>query len=307
MAPFPILARLPPGFRVLRGDGGVLALREDLASALLDAGFGPEGGERLVPSKLHGRSPLYELTAAGRRLVVRRFTHGGLLRFLTGSRFADPERPFREIVLAEALGARGVPTATCVAARARRRGPFWRLDLVSERIEGVLDGGEILERLRSGRPSEALRRALLATTGRLVGAMHAAGFLHADLQPKNLLVEDSFGGPEDREAAARRPRTWLLDLDRSELRESLTDAERGANLARLARSVAWAAAERGPALRRSELLRFLDAYERARGGGREERRRDAREVLRRLRAGRLRHRLGRWLERLVGPVAAAGD
>ena len=90
--------------------GGVLALHTDVARELHAAGYGPEHDGDLRQSDLEGRRPLYFLGGAEANLVLRRFSHGGLLRWLTGARYLDPERPFRELMLVDSLLRAGVRT-----------------------------------------------------------------------------------------------------------------------------------------------------------------------------------------------------
>lgn len=276
------LRELPPEFVVRRGGRGVLAVRADLEAALAAEGLTPDGGGGR-PSELAGRGPLRELEAAGRRFVLRPFRHGGLLRWLTRERFADPARPFRELCLAHALAAAGIATPAVVGARAVRAGALgWRLALVSERVPAARDLGLALEQAREGGLARAERSRLARAAGELVGRLHALGLWHADLQPRNLL--------EGGEPA----RLWVIDLEGSVL-GPLDDARRRANLRRL-----WRAARRREArgrsfLARGDWARFLRAYGAACGRSwRDEARALAGE------APGLGHRLGWWLEERWG-------
>ncbi|MCZ6597815.1 MAG: hypothetical protein O7B99_09275 [Planctomycetota bacterium] len=250
-----ILDELPPGYCVEAARRGVMAVHADYVDALRSVSFGPEGGETLVESELAGRAPLYELTAGDERLLVRRFHHGGLLRWATGKRFADPERPFRELVVSAALAEAGVRTPLVVGARSRRA-PIggWYLELVTRRVDDVLDLGLWLHRLQSIGITAPARGRVLHAVGELVGRLHAVGLLHADLQPKNVLLGADF-------AHASEPSLWIIDLDRSTLRERLSTAQRRANLRRLFR----AAARRAPFLTGSDHRRFLAGYGRGLG------------------------------------------
>lgn len=255
MAPLAILEELPAGYVVDRGEVGVLAVTEDLHAAFRAAGFGPDGGERVPPSDLIGRRRLRQLDVGGRRYVVRPFRHGGLLAGLTGARYVDPARPFRELVLADRLIGLGLPTPRVVAARARRAdGLGWYLDVVTERIEEALDLGQLLAAVGRGEVERGRLAPVLRTAGRLVRSLHDAGLRHADLNARNLLVERAAlrGAP---------PSTWVLDLDRSELGPPLDEGERRASLRRLYRS---AERLRGPdggaVLTRADAARFLLAY-----------------------------------------------
>lgn len=249
------LDALGPSFRVERRRRALWAVRRDVEATLQRAGFGPESDGTLRASDLTGRKPLLEIGAGAERFVVRRFTHGGLWRFATGRRFRDPMRPFREIVLARHLEASGVKTVEIVAARARRVGVFgWELDLVSRRVEGTLDLGDLLGRARRGELGHAVIAVCAAALGLLVQRMHACGFLHADLTPNNVLVNATVLDGAD-------PTLVVLDLDRARTLETLDDRERRANLQRLYRFVARREERDGRALSRTDYARFFKGYD----------------------------------------------
>lgn len=286
MRPLAILGALPPRFRVELGREGALAVSDAWSDAFRAAGYGPDGGETLTASDLAGRKPLFELEAGGRRFVVRRFSHGGLLRWLTGERFLDPERPFRELRLASELSERGIPTAEVVAARARKApiGGYY-LEVVTARVEDSIDLGRALDL----DPTGPARRAVFLAAGRFVRSLHDAGLVHADLNPRNLLVSrDALEGEP--------PRFWVLDLDRSRLGPPATVGERRANLRRLYRHVARRASEGAVRVGRSELERFLVGYE----PDRAERRAHARAIRRDHQTRRVVHAAGWALERRFG-------
>ena len=134
-------------------------------------GFGPESDGRLEDSGLSGRHPMKQLDADGERFLVRSFHHGGLLRPVTGARFLDPERPFRELCLSHELNKAGLRTPQVVAARARiARGVGWYLDLVTRRVEGSLDVGRLLGSVQLMHPPATLPTGEVAVVGRLGGS-----------------------------------------------------------------------------------------------------------------------------------------
>jgi tRNA A-37 threonylcarbamoyl transferase component Bud32 len=290
-----VLAALPAGYEVARGRRGWLACETSARRVLATAGFGPDGGEELPQSDLAGRAPLGAIQAGAERWIVRRFQHGGLFRVLGERLFLAPARPFRELLLAEALRARGLPTPRIVAARAVRCAPFgWGLCLVSARVESAVDGAEILARLRRGELTCSERRRFLESGGELVGRLHAACFWHADLTPKNLLF------------AVDLATAWVLDLDRGRFDEAGAARARRDNLRRLYRAVRRREARGPEALARGDYRRFLAGYARGLGGAADWRA-DWRAIVRRDRLASPLHRLGWWLEeRLMEPRLGSG-
>ncbi len=245
----------PRGYRVLADDSGRIAIADWAAAELARAGFTLESDGDLRASDVAGRKALAE-TLDG-RILVRKFTHGGLLRFLTGRRFRDPNRPFVELALSIWLTDRGIDTPPIAAARARKAAWFGHdLALATRRIEGARDLESMLVDVRRGRAQRAILRPALRPAlrafGALIARLHANGFVHADLTPKNVLVEQRAGAA---------PRLWLIDLDRSRIEPRLPDVVRRANLGRLWRFVDRREQRDGRAITRADVARFLCAYE----------------------------------------------
>ena len=305
MISWPPLKELPAGYELLEGTIGVLAVAQAVRGELLAAGFGPDGGEVLEASDLSGRTRLDRLPLAnGGQAVVRRFTHGGLARVVTGERYADPQRPFWELVLASRLAAAGVDTVEVLAARAIRRKPFgWQLAVVTRRLEHVVDLAVLLEAWRAGAGTPATRRAVVRAVGRAIGRLHAVGFVHADLHPRNLLLaEDAL------ETGATR--VHVIDLDRSRFVPDLPDRTRRRNLARFVRAVEKREQRGASFLTRGDALRFLLAYGDELGGWGTDREAWKTEwrCLRSI-GGSTRwvHALGWGLERMLGKGPAGRD
>ncbi len=294
MHSLPILSELPPGYFVEESPRGILALDIDAAPALHRAGFGPEHDGSLRESDLVGRRPLKELAVGDERFVVRRYSHGGLLRWITGSRFLDPGRPFRELILAHALRRGGLRTAPVAAARARMvRAGGWHLDLITRRVEDSLDLGRVLEAVRRG---EVERRALgriLPAVGIMVRQLHRHGVLHGDLTPRNVLVSQrTLGGADE-------PELWIIDLDGSVWNQVLGKGERRANLRRLYRHTVRASLGKTSLLRRTDCLRFLKSYDQGEGNWKA----DWRAIARAHGLRSVFHAMGWVLERLFGRLS----
>ena len=275
---------LPLGYAWRGASEGWLAVWEERADELARAGYSVATDAPTTTTNLTGRGSMGELSLPGGPLLVRRFQHGGLLRGLTGGRYLRSQRPFLELLLSEELRAAGFLTPRIVAARARRLTGFgWELELLTERVAGARDLGFALAEARAGRLGSGERRALCAGAGELVARLHGVGFLHADLQPANILAEAWSGSHVP-------VRMWVLDLDLSRWAHPLSERERWANLGRLWRNVERRERSLGAALSRADKARFLRAYDAVRWrelGASLESRRGRRALL---------HQLGHWLD-----------
>lgn len=246
---------LPPGYEVVRSSSALLALHRAAEASLRSAGFGPETDGTLAESSLSGRRPLLEIAVGGDQFLVRRFSHGGLLRFFTRARFLDPMRPFRELVLAHALGSHGIATPEVVAARAQAlRGGGFHLDLVTRRVPDTLDLGFVFSMARVGDVRTRDLRRLVVALGDLVRRLHGSGFLHADLTLNNVLANTAA-------LAGGAPKLWIIDLDRAQALATLTDVARRRNLGRLFRFVERRDRRAGRALSRTDFARFFRGYD----------------------------------------------
>ncbi|QDV08632.1 3-deoxy-D-manno-octulosonic acid kinase [Planctomycetes bacterium Poly30] len=269
---------------------------------LAEAGFTADGkrsAEALADAEESGREPLGLLEVGGVTCLARRFTHGGLARALTGARFRDPARPFEELVLSERLRALGIRTPRVIAARAVAVPPVgYELTIVTERMDGVRDLGWMLGDVRRGGTSHRTLQQALESAGRLIADLHRVGFLHADLQPANLLIES---------ANPAAPAT-AIDLDRSSFVkagdgrggegavEPLPESLVHKNLGRLWRHVARREAEYGATLSRADRVRFLKAY----GVPRDQLAPFSAAIASAAESKGLGHRIGWWIERYLG-------
>jgi Lipopolysaccharide kinase (Kdo/WaaP) family len=237
-----------------------------------------------------GRGVTARFTLAGKAVVGKRALRGGLFGPLLGGLYLGSRRVLDQVRTSERLRSAGVATPEIVAAGSERvLGPLRAHAIVSHELAGARNLLELAE----DAPSPPLRRQLLAACAALVRRMHDAGFLHADLNVGNLVLER--GGAT--------PVLNVVDLDHGRFLNSVSPRRRFRNLARLLRSYEkWIA----PRLRlsgREELL-FLRCY-----AGRD------RALLRRLvrwlswyrsrlglRRILWRHAVPRSKDRLVGPL-----
>ena len=224
-----------------------LYLRREKADALLSAGFeDPEAVVGNVQSDLEpsGRAAVALIPFENGYVAVRKYLHGGLFRFLTGGTFLSRKRPLGELEAVETARDRGVSVPEPFGAAVRRKGPVFCAYLFSRFIDNACD---LAEYLSSAGPKPGERRAAVAAAGRQVRILHDAGIMHGDLHLRNILVR-----------AAEEPDVFIIDFDKSCVKEKLSIAERERNLMRLGRSI-----DKLPDPARvsnTEMARFMSAY-----------------------------------------------
>jgi hypothetical protein len=235
----------PSGFVQRELDGAMLVVRDDVADALVAAGFAdPESARAHADTHYEGRGEPFGVDVPGvGRVFVRPYLHGGLLGRLTGDVHAGDGR-FREelAILRDARGA-GVPVPEPLGIVSRPRGLGTRRGWLLVREEA---GARDLLAFLVGAPSAAERRRVLRTAGEVVRRLHDAGFEHPDLHLKNLLLQSDGG-------------VLILDLDRVRRLPSLARQRRLAGLFRFDRYAEKQAA-RGLPVSRADRLRFFRAY-----------------------------------------------
>jgi tRNA A-37 threonylcarbamoyl transferase component Bud32 len=166
-----------------------------------------------------GRGAAYGVTLGGVAAVVRHARRGGFLGPVLGDRYLGAPRLLREIAWSRRLADAGIPTPTVLAGVWRYAGLVHRADVATERVPGTDLAAALFG---DAPPAGAERAALLRAVGRMVGRLHAAGFVHPDLQLRNVL------------AGARPGEVWLLDVESCRPSAGAADAAR--NVRRFYRS-----------------------------------------------------------------------
>jgi len=193
---------------------------------------------------LHPSLPL----EGGKRMVLRQYSHGGVLRALTGNLYLFGARSFQELALTEEIRSSGIPTVSSLGAIHHRIFfPFYQAYFLSIEVPRAIDLIQFFQETVAMPSSEtlSLKRKTIRSAGLLIRQFHQAGFFHGDLQLKNILVAGD--------------QLLLIDFDRSYRKPALSVQERIKNLLRLNRSVEkWK--RLGVPITRTDRWRFFTAY-----------------------------------------------
>lgn len=223
-----------------------------------------------------GKLSVVRTRLEGAWVVVRRFTHGGILGGILPEITFGRRRILRELQVVNWAREHEVPTPRIVATSLQSWfGPLYRAHVITEEVPGACNMTEFFLRLPSLSDEQAVayKRAAMEAVGKAIASMHAAGILHGDLHLRNVLVRimsdasdrSATSDPSTELGAGRsdRPRVcargYLLDFDRARIVRNITRSQRLANLRRLMRSVWKVQPARNQFALRDAVL-FLRAY-----------------------------------------------
>ncbi len=156
---------------------------------------------------LHPSLPL----EGGKRMVLRQYSHGGVLRALTGNLYLFGARSFQELALTEEIRSSGIPTVSSLGAIHHRIFfPFYQAYFLSIEVPRAIDLIQFFQETVAMPSSEtlSLKRKTIRSAGLLIRQFHQAGFFHGDLQLKNILVAGD--------------QLLLIDFDRSYRKPALS-------------------------------------------------------------------------------------
>ncbi|KIN73331.1 3-deoxy-D-manno-octulosonic acid kinase [Sulfitobacter guttiformis KCTC 32187] len=172
-----------------------------------------------------GRSQAHFFRVADHDMVLRHFHRGGLVGRVNRDLYlrvpAAKSRALREFDLLSEMHAEGLPVPLPVAAQFIPFGPFYRADIITQRIPDARPLQEVL-----------FDRGLSTNLWRQIGAhvrqLHDHCVFHSDLNCRNIMLDT-------------RDRIWFIDFDKCEKRKPGRWAR--ANLDRLHRSLVKTAAQ----------------------------------------------------------------
>jgi 3-deoxy-D-manno-octulosonic acid kinase len=244
---------IPRSYFPIRKDKVFLVLKEEYREDLLEQRIEDMEAflqtHRETSKYLLGRTPHPSVSLKDeKRMVVRQYSHGGLLRIFTRDLYLFGARSIRELALTEKILSRGIPTIQPIGAIHRSvLLLFYKAYLLSLEILGAKDLIQYFQEIgpHPSRERLLLKRRTIRSAGLLVHQFHEAGFFHGDLQLKNILVSGE--------------QLFLIDFDRSYQKDALTADEKKKNLLRLNRSVEkWK--RLGLPITRTDRFRFFRTY-----------------------------------------------
>ena len=166
-----------------------------------------------------GRDSVYFFHFEELQFVLRHFQRGGLIGAINKDRYFRlgdrSSRAYREYCLLGWMSGQGLLVPRPVAARYAPSGLFYRADLITERIPGARPLAEVLQ-------ETAVPPDVWSEIGATVRRMHALAVYHADLNCRNILLDEMM-------------QVWLIDFDKCRRRKAGAWTRR--NLARLNRSL----------------------------------------------------------------------
>jgi predicted Ser/Thr protein kinase len=281
--------QIPTSFSLIRKGRVSILLKEEYKNLLLAQGiddlktFLKKGSQAAHYLKGRTRHPAIPL-GDGERMVLRQYSHGGLLRAITGNLYCFGERSFRELALTEEIRSWGIPTIPTIGAIHHRSFfPFYQAYFLSLEVPLAVDLIQYFNGIKAhpSRENISLKRKTIRSVGLLIRQFHQAGFFHGDLQLRNILVAGD--------------QLLLIDFDRSYRKSTLSARERMKNLLRLNRSAEkWR--RLGLPITRTDRWRFFLTY-----AGDDQKIREAMvKILRGYSLRFLFYRLGWTVEKILG-------
>jgi len=199
----------PAGFELIRLPTGPAwirpAVRKNLSSLWQKQKSNPplrnlarrHPGHRTFP----GRAPVTFFPVSGSPgWVVRPCVHGGTWGQLARDLYCGTGRARKEIHCSSQLQTKKIPTPLILAVLFYPAGLFLRIDMITSFVPESRDLASFL----STRPKSAERARAFASVRHLLQICAQHGFLHGDLNARNILLSGSF---------TKNPQAWLLDVD----------------------------------------------------------------------------------------------
>ena len=185
-------------------NGTVIRFDASLLATMEPGLFDPEWlrSNQFWQGSTQGRSQAHFFHYAGHDMVLRHFHRGGLMGrvnrdlYLRGA--AAQSRALREFDLLHEMHSEGLPVPLPVAAQYVPFGPFYRADIITQRIPNARPLQDVLH-------DTALPAHLWTAIGAHVRNLHDHQVFHSDLNCRNIMID-------------AQDRIWFIDFDKCEKR-----------------------------------------------------------------------------------------
>jgi hypothetical protein len=176
--------QIPASFSLIEKGKVSLLLKEEYKNLLLARGIDDIKTFLKKSSKtahyLKGRTPHPSVPLEdGKSMVLRQYSHGGLLRAITGNLYFSGARSFRELALTEEIRSCGVPTISCIGAIHHFIFfPFYQAYFLSVEIPRAVDLTQYFNEIKAHPSCESIssKRKTIRSVGLLIRQFHQAGF-----------------------------------------------------------------------------------------------------------------------------------
>lgn len=258
---------LPDNFTVIKERDITIFAKKRHKEELLNLGktlFDFSGNNKDVHRTFTGRGRCLAMPCddMAERIIIRRYYHGGLLGAMVGDLFWNQARPINELMISEMALEMGLKSAEVVAViKHNILYPFFKAEIATREITGASDLIHcIKDNISININLLKKKRSIIHEIASAVRKMHDIGIYHGDLHLKNILLKENHDGSFC---------AYIIDMDKSKLRQGLDIAKRMKNLRRLDRSVEKLAAlfrrrpdtyNRSFPVNRTDRVRFFKEY-----------------------------------------------
>lgn len=190
---------------VAKTPAGAILYDRQVIREMTEARFSPSAWLHAEPVtgslRSAGRGNTMFVGNVPRQFVLRHYLRGGLVGNVVRDAYVwtgqDNTRPFAEWRMLAKMADSGLRVPRPAAARYRKSGIFYRADIITVRVPGVVSLSEYI----AARP---LAEEFWQTLGAAVRGFHENGVFHADMNAYNLQIDTS-------------GHLWMLDFDRGKL------------------------------------------------------------------------------------------
>jgi tRNA A-37 threonylcarbamoyl transferase component Bud32 len=165
-----------------------------------------------------GRGNIYKFPLGEGEGIVREYQRGGVIRHILKNGYFLDNRPLRELEVWCHAYDQCVTVPLPLGVVWYKRGPLYYGSIATQYVDSLH-----LQDYLEGSPELETRSPILAQVGEAIRLMHDGGFIHRDLQVRNILIKLD-GSP------------LLIDFDNAKHNNPVSEQDRHRNLLRLKRS-----------------------------------------------------------------------